>query len=463
MPLRKIDKNQYDTLLTPTYGSRLFDEPVPKYKLPESEMPPRAAYDLIHDQLILDGNSKLNLATFVTTWMEPEAKQLMAETFDKNMVDKDEYPQTADIEERCIHILADLWHCPAAQDTIGCSTTGSSEACMLAGMAMKWQWRKRMSQQGKATDKPNLVMGINVQVCWEKFCRYWDIEMRQVPMEQGRYTISPDEAIKLCDENTIGVIGILGSTFTGEYEPIKQLNDALERLNKKTNWEIPIHVDAASGGFIAPFIQPDLVWDFQLPWVKSINASGHKYGLVYPGVGWVIWRDRSDLPEDLIFNVNYLGGQMPTFALNFSRPGSQIIAQYYNFLRLGRDGYQRIQQNCQDICMYLAERIQTMGPFELLSNGTDLPVFTWKMKQSLNFSLFDLTERLRYSGWLLPAYTLPDNLQDTIVVRAVIREGFSRELADLLIADIHRALSHFKHQSDYKATGADDGEGSFHH
>lgn len=464
MPLNKVKKNQFNTLLDPSYGSRYLQESPPKYRLPETEMPPRAAYDLIHDQLMLDGNSRLNLATFVTTWMEPEARQLMADTFDKNMIDKDEYPQTAEIEERCIHILADMWHCPTAEEAVGCSTTGSSEAGMLAGMAMKWRWRERMKALNKPHDKPNLVMGVNVQVCWEKFCRYWDIEMRQVPMEEGRYIISPELAMELCDENTIGIIGILGSTFTGEYEPIAELNAAVEQLNQQTGWEIPIHVDAASGGFIAPFIQEKLHWDFRLKWVKSINASGHKYGLVYPGVGWVVWRDKADLPDNLIFNVNYLGGQMPTFALNFSRPGNQIIAQYYNFLRLDREGYTRIQQNCQDIATYLAKRISEVGPFELLSDGSDLPVFAWKMNQSLNYNLYDLADRLRYNGWLIPAYSLPDNLSDTIVMRIVVKEGFSRELADLLLVDIKRALSHFEQQAHINGSEADEeSRGGFHH
>lgn len=461
MPIKKINPQDLEAYLSPTYGARAFNEPIPKYKLPKHGLPARAAYDLIHDELMLDGNARLNLATFVTTWMEPEAKQLMSETFDKNMIDKDEYPQTAEIEERCVHMLARLWNSPEAKDTLGCSTTGSSEACMLAGMAFKWKWRERMRAQGKSCDKPNLVMGINVQICWEKFCRYWDVEVRQVPMEPGRYIISPEKAMELCDENTIGVIGILGSTFTGEYEPIKELDAAVEALNNKTGWEIPIHVDAASGGFVAPFIQPHLVWDFRLKWVKSINVSGHKYGLVFPGVGWVVWRDKAELPDDLIFNVNYLGGEMPTFALNFSRPGNQVIAQYYNFLRLGKEGYERIQRNTQNVAMYLSSKISELGPFYLLSDGSELPVFCFALKEKKNFSVFDLSERLRFHGWLIPAYTLPENLTDIAVLRIVVKEGFSRELADLLLKNIQDALEHFKKQPSRQPL--EDKGGAFHH
>ena len=456
--LKDVDLEE---LLVTTYGSRDFDHPVPKHKLPDKEMPADHAYSLVHDMLMLDGNARLNLATFVTTWMEPEARKLMTETFDKNMIDKDEYPQSAEIEMRCVRILAGAWNCPVS-NTIGCSTTGSSEAAMLGGLAMKWRWRDRMKKQGKPTDKPNLVMGINVQICWEKFCRYWDIEMRLIPMEKGRYKINAEEAIKRCDENTIGIIGIMGTTFTGEYEPIKEINDALDKFNAKTGFEIPIHVDAASGGFIAPFLQPELLWDFRLKWVKSINASGHKYGLVYPGVGWIVWRDKEELPEDLVFNVNYLGGKMPTFALNFSRSANQIIAQYYNFLRLGREGYRRVQQASQDVAMYLSGEISKMEQFELLSDGSDIPVFCWKIKGEQPYTVFDISEKLRYHGWQVPAYTMPDNLTDLAVLRVVVKEGFSLELANLLLAHINEAIKSLEDQDGGGSTSTGS-ETGFHH
>ena len=448
--IKTQDLDDASRLLIPAYGRRGLNVDVPKYEIPESEMLPRTAYDIVHDELMLDGNSRLNLATFVTTWMEPEARQLMAETFDKNMIDKDEYPQTAEIEMRCVNMLARLWNSPDHEEATGCSTTGSSEACMLGGMAMKWKWRERMEAKGKPTDKPNMVMGINVQICWDKFCRYWEIEPRQVPMEGNRYMLNAEEAIKLCDENTIGVVGILGTTFTGQYEPIKEINDALDVLNKKTGWDIPIHVDGASGGFIAPFIQPELEWDFQLKWVKSINASGHKYGLVYPGVGWVVWRDKKELPEDLIFYVNYLGGEIPTFALNFSRPGNQIVAQYYNLLRLGKRGYKLIQQSCQDVALYLSGEIAKMGPFELISDGSDIPVFCWKLKEETNYSLYDMAQDLRDRGWLVPAYSMPKNREDLVVQRVVVKEGFSHDMANLLLNSIRRHLKDYASQSERK-------------
>jgi len=444
-----------EALITPTYASRALTSAVPKYEIPEGEMPPAVAYNLIRDELALDGNSRLNLATFVTTWMEPEAKQLMAETFDKNMIDKDEYPQTAEIELRCVNMIARLWNAPESEAATGCSTIGSSEAAMLGGMALKWQWRKRRQKEGKPTDKPNLVMGINVQVCWEKFCRYWEVEPRFVPMEGNRFHLNATEAIKLIDENTIGVIAIMGSTFDGSYEPVQEINDALEKLNRETGWQVPLHVDGASGGFIAPFLDPDLVWDFRLKWVKSINASGHKYGLVYPGVGWIIWRDRPELPEELIFHCNYLGGDLPNFALNFSRPGNQVVAQYYNFLRLGKEGYRQIHQACRDTALYLSGEIAKMGPFELITDGSTIPVFAWKLKETIsdqsNYSLFDLADKLRERGWLVPAYTMPKNRQDLTVQRVVIKEGFSRDMAALLLRDIHSAIAFFQSQSHYQS------------
>lgn len=444
-----------EALITPTYASRALTSAVPKYEIPEGEMPPAVAYNLIRDELALDGNSRLNLATFVTTWMEPEAKQLMAETFDKNMIDKDEYPQTAEIELRCVNMIARLWNAPESEAATGCSTIGSSEAAMLGGMALKWQWRKRRQKEGKPTDKPNLVMGINVQVCWQKFCRYWEVEPRFVPMEGNRFHLDATEAIKLIDENTIGVIAIMGSTFDGSYEPVQEINDALEKLNRETGWQVPLHVDGASGGFIAPFLDPDLVWDFRLKWVKSINASGHKYGLVYPGVGWIIWRDRQELPEELIFHCNYLGGDLPNFALNFSRPGNQVVAQYYNFLRLGKEGYRQIHQACRDTALYLSGEIAKMGPFELITDGSTIPVFAWKLKETIsdqtNYSLFDLADKLRERGWLVPAYTMPKNRQDLTVQRVVIKEGFSRDMADLLLRDLRSAIAFFKSQSHYQS------------
>src|SRR6188508_2059712 len=330
---------------------------IPRHEFPDDEMPPDVAYQIIHDELMLDGNARLNVATFVTTWMEPQAEKLMAECLDKNMIDKDEYPQTAALEVRCVEILSRLWHAPEGAQATGCSTTGSSEAAMLGGLALKRRWQKRRSDEGKPADRPNLVMGINVQVCWEKFAKYWDLEMRLVPMEGGRFHLSAEEAVKLCDENTVGVVAILGSTFDGSYEPVKEICAALDDLQQRTGLDIPVHVDGASGAFVAPFADPDLVWDFQLSRVASINASGHKYGLVYPGVGWIVWRDAKALPEDLIFWVNYLGDNMPTFALNFSRPGAQVVQQYYNFLRLGFDGYRRVHGYARDVATRLADRI----------------------------------------------------------------------------------------------------------
>ncbi len=405
-------------------------------------MQPDTAYQLIHDELMLDGNARLNLATFVTTWMEPQAEKLMVETFDKNMVDKDEYPRTADIEMRCVNMLSRLWHSPDDEVATGTSTTGSSEAAMLGGMALKWRWRDRMRAQGKPTDKPNLVAGINVQVCWEKFCRYWDVEMRLVPMEGDRFTLSPEEAVKRCDENTIGVVPILGSTFDGTYEPVADICAALDRLQAETGLDVPVHVDGASGAFVAPFLDPDLVWDFALPRVQSINASGHKYGLVYPGVGWVVWRNPEALPDDLVFKVNYLGGEMPTFALNFSRPGNQIVAQYYNLIRLGFDGYRRVQQAARDVATETAERIAGLGPFRLISDGSALPVVAFALSDPTNYSVFDVSKLLRENGWLVPAYTFPENREDLAVLRVVVKNGFSQDLADFLIDDLTRAVAY---------------------
>src|SRR5215468_8243204 len=365
-------------------------ERIPRHILPKGAMDPDVAYQIVHDELMLDGNARMNLATFVTTWMEPQAKQLMAECLDKNMIDKDEYPQTAELEMRCVNILSKLWRAPEAKQATGCSTTGSSEAAMLGGLALKRRWQKRRRAEGKPADTPNLVMGINVQICWGKFANYWDVEMRLVPMEGDRFHLSAEEAVKLCDENTIGVVAILGSTFDGSYEPVQEICEALDAFQESSGIDVPVHVDGASGGFIAPFVDPDLAWDFQLDRVASINASGHKYGLVYPGVGWIVWRDADALPEDLIFWVNYLGDNMPTFALNFSRPGSQVVAQYYNLIRLGFGGYRRVQAYARDVATGLSARIGELGPFRLLTRGDELPVFAFTLADGVdNFTVFD--------------------------------------------------------------------------
>jgi glutamate decarboxylase len=430
------------------YGAVATDSAIPKYKMPLHELRPDIAHALVSDELVLDGNARQNLATFCSTYLDPEIHQLMDVSIDKNMIDKDEYPATAEIENRCVHILADLWNSPEAASTIGCSTTGSSEAAMLGGLALKWKWRAQRKADGKSAEKPNIVTG-PVQVCWHKFARYFDVELREIPIEASRLGMNAEEALKHVDENTIGVILTLGVTFTCHYEPVAEIADALDRLHKQTGLDIPIHVDAASGGFVAPFIEPGLLWDFRIPRVRSINASGHKFGLAPLGVGWAVWREQSDLPQDLIFDVNYLGGNMPTFALNFSRPGGQVIAQYYLFLRLGREGYRRILHNAYDIARHIGQEIQKLGPFELFFNGDSkkgIPAISWVIKAGTDpgYSLFDLSDRLRTRGWEAAAYTMLPNIAHVVVMRLLIRHGFSRDMADLLLADFRRAIAHLE-------------------
>jgi glutamate decarboxylase len=416
-----------------------------KKQIPEEGMDPDVAYQFIHDDLMLDGNARLNLATFVGTWMEPQARRLMEECVDKNMIDKDEYPQTADLEERCVRILADLWHVPEVENCIGTSTTGSSEACMLGGLALKWNWRKKRQAAGLDASRPNLVMGANTQICWDKFCRYFDVEPRLVPLEQDRLHLTGPEAAAHCDENTIGVVGIVGSTFDGSYEPIDGMQRSLDELQERTGLNIPIHVDGASGAFVAPFNSPNWAWDFRLPRVVSINTSGHKYGGVFPGVGWVVWRDRESLPEELVFRVNYLGGDMPTFALNFSRPGAQVVVQYFNFIHLGRAGFEARMAEMESNACYVADGLAAMGSLRLVSHPKgQLPVFAVELNPAIvNYNAYHLADKLRERGWLIPAYTLPPNCEKRTVLRIVIRADFSREMADLLLADFGRALAYF--------------------
>ncbi|VAH71102.1 unnamed protein product [Triticum turgidum subsp. durum] len=389
-----------------TFSSRYVREELPRYRMPEGSIPKEAAYQIISDELMLDGNPRLNLASFVTTWMEPECGKLMMDSVNKNYVDMDEYPVTTELQNRCVNMIAHLFNAPIGEDetAIGVSTVGSSEAIMLAGLAFKRKWANKMKEQGKPCDKPNIVTGANVQVCWEKFARYFEVELKEVKLTEGYYVMDPKKAIEMVDENTICVAAILGSTLTGEYEDVKLLNDLLVEKNKKTGWNVPIHVDAASGGFIAPFLQPELEWDFRLPLVKSINVSGHKYGLVYPGVGW-------------------------------------IIAQYYQLIRLGFEGYKHIMENCKLNAAVLKEGIDATGRFDVLSKADGVPLVAIRLKDSTNFSVFDISENLRRFGWIVPAYTMPADAEHVAVLRIVIREDFNRSLAQRLLADINKIVA----------------------
>ena len=455
-----------DNLQDDIYASTDLGETVPKYAFPREQLNPRHAYAVVRDELMLDGNARQNLATFCQTWEEPEIHRLMDHCIDKNIVDKDEYPQIAEIESRCIHMLSGLWNSPESDNAVGCSATGSSEAAMLGGMAMKRRWEARRKAQGKPIDKPNLVTG-PVQVCWHKFARYWDIEHREIPMDKDRLIMTPEEVLKRCDENTIGVVPTLGVTFTGEYEPVEAVSDALDQLQKDTGLDIPIHVDGASGGFLAPFCAPELVWDFRLPRVKSINASGHKFGLAPLGVGWVVWREAQDLPEELIFWVNYLGGNMRDIALNFSRPGGQVACQYYNFLRLGMEGYRKVHVACYETAQYLADQIAGLGPFEIIYDGrmhAGIPALCWKLKEGVDpgFNLFDLADRLRARGWQVPAYSLPANCEDLAIQRILVRHGVSRDLGSLLLSDLNSAMDHLTQHPAQSSLRGEEASG-FHH
>jgi glutamate decarboxylase len=455
-----LHKVRMDDAVTDIYSTPLSGAALPKYRVPDDASDPRVVFALIRDELALDGNSAQNLATFCSTWSEDEVHRLMDLCMDKNMIDKDEYPQTAEIESRCVHLLADLWNSPDGHGTVGCSTTGSSEAAMLGGLALKWRWRERRRAEGKPTDRPNLVCG-PVQVCWEKFARYFDVELRQVPLEAGATGMQPHQLRDYVDENTIGVVAILGVTYTCDYEPVAEIAAELDAIQAEHGWDIPVHVDGASGGFVAPFLQPDLEWDFRIERVASINASGHKYGLAPLGVGWVVWRNADLLPEDLVFRVSYLGGDMPTFALNFSRPGGEIVAQYYLLLRLGRDGYRRIHQSCADTARDLADRIEAMGPFTILYNGTGgLPAVSYTLKDpaSAGFTLYALSDELRMRGWQVPSYPLPPSRDDTVIQRVLVRHGISRDKIALLAADLEEAVQRLT-----SGTAHEESRSSFHH
>eukprot|EP01113_Clastostelium_recurvatum_P013723 TRINITY_DN1733_c0_g1_i5.p1 TRINITY_DN1733_c0_g1~~TRINITY_DN1733_c0_g1_i5.p1 ORF type:complete len:660 (-),score=103.83 TRINITY_DN1733_c0_g1_i5:762-2564(-) len=459
-----------------TYGARYYRESIPKYTFPKTSIPAKVAYQLVHDEITLDGLPEQNMASFVTTWMEPEGLKLINESLNKNLADVDQYPQTREIHQRCVSMLADIFNAPNARRrsssaapaegakeiekgeagddddddvvyepvSVGTSTIGSSEAFMLAGLALKFNWRNRMTKLGKPTDKPNLVLGHNAQVALEKFCRYFDVEPRFVDVTQDtNFILSPKKAMELIDENTIGVVAILGSTYTGAFEPVEELDRMLHELHEKKGWYVPIHVDAASGGFIAPFLFPDLKWDFRLEMVRSINVSGHKYGLAMPGIGWVLFKDRADLAEELVFHIAYLGGDMPTYSLNFSRNASSVIAQYYSFLRLGFEGYKDIMFTCQRNALLLEECLRRMDHWNIWSDAScSLPVVAFSLKWGKDggdYDDYDVSHKLRQKNWIVPAYTMPPASQEITLLRIVVRESHSVDLIEHLVLDLEWA------------------------
>ncbi|CAO3676968.1 unnamed protein product [Umbelopsis vinacea] len=453
---------------TLAYGSRYATQEIPKFRLPDQSTEAQTAYQLIHDELELDGRPNMNLASFVHTWMEPEADKLIMENISKNLSDQDEYPATMKIHARCISIIGDMWKSKGA---VGTATIGSSEAVQLGGLAMKKRWQAKRKAEGKDTSRPNVIMGNNAQVALEKFARYFDVECRLVPVSyESHHCLDIKKAAEMCDENTIGVYLILGSTYTGHFEDVEGMSKELDKIQEEKGWDIPIHVDAASGGFVAPFAFPKLKWNFELPRVLSINTSGHKFGLAYAGIGWILWRSEEFLPKELIFTLTYLGAEEQTYTLNFSRPACFMIGQYYNFVRLGKQGYTSIIENDLQNARLLSTALENSGYFDVVSDmhrakgvfGYERTSGLDTLKQSLksiteynpalpvvSFKLTDDFKRdnphvkqaavstlLRTRGWIIPNYALPPNEEHIEILRIVVRESFSQDLVDTVVSDI---------------------------
>ncbi|MGV1008313.1 MAG: glutamate decarboxylase [Dermatophilaceae bacterium] len=423
------------------FGNRFVTQEVPTRAFPSEGMTADDAMRLVAEDLALEGDPARNLATFVTTWMEPQAQRIIAANLHRNFIDHAEYPRTAEIEQRCIRMLADLFHAPG--ETTGARTQGSSEAIMLGALSLKWNWRTRRAAAGQSTERPNLVFGGDVHVVWEKFCRYFDVEPRIVPLQPGKYTIGPEDVAPHVDKNTIGVAAVLGTTFTGHKDDIAGINDLLVALKNERGIDVPLHVDGASGGFVWPFLYPHSEWDFRLEQVRSINVSGHKFGLVYPGIGWLIFRETADLARELVFEENYLGKTDATFTLNFSTGSSMVLAQYYNLIRLGRAGYTYVMRNMQQNAAALAERLQAMGRFELIGLAEErLPLVAFRLAGEEAFDEFDIAWQLSAErGWMVPAYTLPPDAHDVTIMRALCKETLSREHVDTLAGDIEQACA----------------------
>jgi glutamate decarboxylase len=454
-PPPELSRNQIESL-EEMYGNRYLLEPAPDNQLPKSGMSAEEAMGLVEQEMVLDGLPARNLATFVTTWMEPEAEQVIRRALRVNFIDHAEYPRSAEIEQRCIRMLGDLFNAPG--ETTGARTQGSSEAIMLGALSLKWKWRDRRQKAGKPVDRPNLVFGGDVHVVWEKFCRYFDVEPRIVPLKPDKYTIGPEDVEPHIDENTIGVAAVLGTTFTGHADDITGINDYLVSLKTERGLDVPMHVDAASGGFVWPFLYPHSEWDFRLEQVRSINVSGHKFGLVYPGIGWLVFRERSDLPEDLVFYENYLGKRDATFTLNFSTGSAMVLAQYYNFVRLGHDGYRYIMETMNYNARTLAKEIEAIGEFELIGDEHEeqLPLVAFKLAAEHDYDEFDVAAQLAAErGWMVPAYTLPPNAEHVKIMRVLVKETLGHSLTMCLGQDIAEACTTLDakgrlHESDRK-------------
>jgi glutamate decarboxylase len=449
--LEKLDESidHHVSAFNACYLPKGTEEGIPKYEFPEKGMSPRAAYQLVHNQLSLDGNPLLNLASFVNTWMEPEADKLIMENINKNIIDVFEYPQISRvIHQNIVNMLGRLFNGHNTEFT-GTATVGSSEAIMLGLLAHKWNWKIA----GRGTGKPNIIFGADAHVCWDKFARYFDVDAIKIPISKKMRTITAEAVAKHIDENTICVGCVLGTTYTGEMDPIKEINDLLLEYKREKDWDISIHVDAASGGFILPFTEPDFEWDFRLDRVRSVNVSGHKYGLTYPGLGWLIFQDEKDLPKNLIFTVNYLGEQEKTYTLNFSGGSAMIVAQYYNILRFGRAGYINIMENILEVSQDLAKRLERLGRFEILNKGEHLPIIAFKQKKVTEYSLLHLSHKLRERGWIVPAYHLPKDAEDVEIMRIVIRANFTSDMTTILVEDIEKTCKFFETGAKLGAKG----------
>jgi len=414
-------------------------------KFPEQGVSAAAANAIVNSETWTDANPMLNLSSFVTTYCEPEAKDLYDLHMFRNFADPDMYPHTTETEFQCVQWLHDLWNGPKDAEPYGAATIGSSEACMLGGLAHKWNWREARKKAGKDSSRPNMVTGGNVQIVWKKFLRYFDVEPRIVPLKPGNYRLTAEHLDKYVDENTICVVAIAGQTFTGEDDDIQEIHDWLNDYDRKTGVSIPMHIDGASGGFVNPFLYPDYRWDFRLPRVQSINASGHKYGLVPPGLGWIVFKDRKVFNEQLVFYVNYLGGEAPTATLNFSKGSSTVLMQYYMFLRLGREGYTRVMKYALDHAVYLRDRLTKTGKFQIMNKIQRIPVVALTLNESVKrYNEFDISNKVRERGWVLSAYSMPPDAQEINSLRIVVRPHLNQDVIEILARDIESACEYLE-------------------
>eukprot|EP00511_Aplanochytrium_stocchinoi_P009187 CAMPEP_0204863496 /NCGR_PEP_ID=MMETSP1348-20121228/3354_1 /ASSEMBLY_ACC=CAM_ASM_000700 /TAXON_ID=215587 /ORGANISM="Aplanochytrium stocchinoi, Strain GSBS06" /LENGTH=570 /DNA_ID=CAMNT_0052013835 /DNA_START=95 /DNA_END=1807 /DNA_ORIENTATION=+ len=483
-------KNKYTGLKNqlPYYASRVCDESLQDDRLVEVGFPARYCLREVEDMHSLDFSQNLNTSSYVNVVAEPEEEEVALMGLKVNLADQTVYPASFRMHNKCVNIVANLWNCPKPKDFdnnggtyAGAGTVGSTEACLLSGLALKFRWRKwyarkyNKSEEEVLSIRPNLVISTLYQAAWEKLFKYFDIIPKFVRPSYKEMKIDPEKVGALIDEHTMGVVCIMGNHYSGHYDRVDLVDAIVEKVNKEKGLEVGIHVDAASGGFVAPFQEYLPPWDFRLKNVMSISASGHKFGEAVCGTGWLVWRQKERLAEHVAISVSYLGGHADSYTLNFSRPAAGLYSQMYKFFRLGREGYTQITENMMAVAKYIRDEIKGMKGedgvtplFEILDDGDKgcLPVVAAMLNPDLHlpFDDVDLQYALVQGHWYVSGYAMAfehptqktqlalfhDQVSSKTMFRIVVKSNLTIRLAEHLVETFHGAIKYlFEHGEGY--------------